>query len=265
MKSMNQTRERAAKDWSLTAKSILSIYRNFFFWVFRRPFNAVQIGEQFVRTLLEGFWTIIIGSVVMGMFIAWIGGYFGSLYGAVTYIGPAATFGILHEFTILLVGLLYACRVGTAFTVEIGSMAMSGQLDAQRMMAVEPLQQIVIPRVIASVFSIVLLLAISIGIALAASAFFLQSWFNISFATVFDNAFMFIKPGTVLQAFVRVAIMGFFIALNACAVGFHFSGGAIELGRATTKSIVVNFMYVMVIHLVTAIIVTYSRWFMDTL
>jgi len=262
---MLNTGDRASGEWSLTAKSILSIYRNFFFWIFRRPFNAIQVAEQFVRTLLEGFLTIVLGSVVMGMFIAWLGGYFGSLYGAVTYIGPAATFGILHEFTILLVGLLYACRVGTAFTVEIGSMAMSGQLDAQRMMAVEPLKHIVIPRVVASVFSIVLLLSISIGITLLASAFFLQLWFNITFATVFANAFMFIKPGTIIQAFVRVAIMGFFISLNACAVGFYFSGGATELGKATTKSIVINFMYVLVIQLVTAVFVTYSRWFMDTL
>ncbi|MBN2353170.1 MAG: ABC transporter permease [Spirochaetales bacterium] len=262
---MTKIGDRASKEWSITAKSILSIYRNFFFWVFRRPLNGIQLAEQFVRTLLEGFLTIVIGSVVMGMFIAWIGGYFGSLYGAVNYIGAAATFAILHEFTIMLVGLLYACRVGTAFTVEIGSMAMSGQLDAQRMMAVEPLKHIVIPRVVASVFSIVLLLAVSIGIGLVASAFFLQLWFNITFATVFDNAFMLVKPGTVIQAFVRIAIMGFFISLNACAVGFNFTGGAIELGKAATKSIVINFMYVMVIQLVTAILVTYSRWFTDVL
>jgi phospholipid/cholesterol/gamma-HCH transport system permease protein len=165
----------------------------------------------------------------------------------------------------MLVALLFACRVGTAFTVEIGSMAMSGQLDAQRMMAVEPVQHIVIPRVIASLLSIVLMLAISHGVALIASAFFLQMWFNITFLTIFENAFAFIKPGTIIQSFVRVGIMGFFISLNACAVGYHFSGGAVELGKATTKSIVVNFIYVLLIHLATAILVTYSRWFMDTL
>lgn len=263
--SMSQIRQSASREWALTAKAILSSYRNFFFWIFRRPFNFRQVMEQFARTMLEGFLTIVIGSVVMGMFIAWIGGYFGSLYGAITIIGPAATFGIIHEFTILLVALLFACRVGTAFTVEIGSMAMSGQLDAQRMMAVEPVQNIVIPRVVASLVSIMLLLAISHGIALLASAFFLQMWFNITFAAIFENAFAFIKPGTIIQSFVRVGVMGFFIALNACAVGFYFSGGAVELGKATTKSIVVNFIYVLLIHLATAILVTYSRWFMDSL
>jgi phospholipid/cholesterol/gamma-HCH transport system permease protein len=144
-------------------------------------------------------------------------------------------------------------------------MAMSGQLDAQRMMAVEPIQNIVIPRVIASIFSIILLLAIANGIALIASAFFMEMWFGISYSTIFDNAFIFIKPGTILQSFVRVAILGFFISLNACAVGFYFTGGATELGKATTKSIVINFMYVLVIDLLTAIIVTYSRWLTDTL
>ena len=254
-----------ALDWSQTASAILKTYKNFFYWLLRRPFKLRPFYEQFIRTMLEGFATIVVGAIVMGMFIAWIGGYFGSLYSAKSYIGPSAFFLIIREFSILLVGLLYACRVGTAFTVEIGSMAMNGQLDAQRMMAIEPFQYIVIPRTLASVFSILFLLAITHGVAILASSFFLQIWFNISYVTVFDNAFILIKPGTVAQSFVRTAILGFFIALNACALGFYFNGGAVELGKAATKSIVINFIYVMVIDLLTAILVTYSRWFMDAL
>jgi phospholipid/cholesterol/gamma-HCH transport system permease protein len=248
---MNNTTHEAKSEGTHLIKSIFHTYLNFFYWVIRPPFPFREITVQFVRTLIEAFITIFVGSVVMGMFIAWIGGWYGSLYGALSYIGPAATFGIIHEFTIMLVGMLYACRIGTAFTVEIGSMAMSGQLDAQRMMAVEPVQFIVIPRVIASIFTILFLLGISHGVAILSTMIFLQLWFGISSQVIFENAFIFLKSAVLNQSFIRVAIMGFFVALNSCAIGYHFSGGAIELGRAATKSIVINFIVVLVIDLVT--------------
>jgi phospholipid/cholesterol/gamma-HCH transport system permease protein len=248
---MEYTHLQSKSEGSHLARSILHTYKNFFYWVVRPPFPFREIGLQFVRTMLEAFITILVGSLVMGMFIAWIGGWYGSLYGALSYIGPAATFGIIHEFTIMLVGMLYACRIGTAFTVEIGSMSMSGQLDAQRMMAVEPVQYIIIPRVIASIFTILFLLGISHGVAILSTMVFLQLWFGISHEVILENAFVFLKSPVLNQSFIRVAIMGFFVSLNACALGYYFSGGAIELGRAATKSIVINFIVVLVIDLLT--------------
>jgi len=253
---MDYTVQQEKREGAHLAKSIFHTYRNFFYWVIRPPFPFQEISMQFVRTLLESFVTISVGSVVMGMFIAWVGGWYGSLYGALSYIGAAATFGIIHEFTIMLVGMLYACRIGTAFTVEIGSMAMSGQLDALRMMAVEPVQYIVIPRVIASVFTILFLLGIAHGVAILSTVVFLQLWFGISYHIIFENAFIFLKSVVLNQSFIRVAIMGFFVSLNACALGYYFSGGAIELGRAATKSIVINFIVVLVIDLVTGMFMT---------
>jgi phospholipid/cholesterol/gamma-HCH transport system permease protein len=248
---MEYTQQQSKSEGGHLARSVFHTYLNFFYWVVRPPFPLREIFFQFIRTMLEAFVTIFVGSLVMGMFIAWIGGWYGSLYGALSYIGPAATFGIIHEFTIMLVGMLYACRIGTAFTVEIGSMAMSGQLDAQRMMAVEPVQYIIIPRVIASVISILFLLGIAHGVAIVSTMVFLRLWFNISPEVIFENAFVFLKSAVLNQSFIRIAIMGFFVSLNACALGYYFSGGAIELGRTATKSIVINFIVVLIIDLLT--------------
>ena len=253
---MNNTTRQVEGQRPHLTRSIFHTYLNFFYWVIRPPFPFREISKQFVRTLLEAFPTIFVGSVVMGMFIAWVGGWYGTLYGALSYIGAAATFGIIHEFTLMLAGMLYSCRIGTAFTVEIGSMAMSGQLDALRMMAVEPVQYIVIPRVIASIFTILFLLGISHGVAILSTVMFLQVWFNVSFHTIFENAFIFLKSTVLNQSFIRVAIMGFFVSLNACALGYYFSGGAIELGKAATKSIVINFIVVLIIDLATGMFMT---------
>ena len=54
--------------------------------------------------------------------------------------------------------------------------------------------------------------------------------------------------------------MGFFVALNACGLGYYFTGGAVELGKTTTKSTVINFLYVMIIDLIFGIIVELTGW-----
>ncbi|MEJ2662511.1 MAG: ABC transporter permease [Spirochaetia bacterium] len=118
-------------------------------------------------------------------------------------------------------------------------------------MAVEPVQYIIIPRVIASVISILFLLGIAHGVAIVSTMVFLRLWFNISPEVIFENAFVFLKSAVLNQSFIRIAIMGFFVSLNACALGYYFSGGAIELGRTATKSIVINFIVVLIIDLLT--------------
>ncbi|RPJ05338.1 MAG: hypothetical protein EHM28_12300, partial [Spirochaetaceae bacterium] len=97
------------------------------------------------------------------------------------------------------------------------------------------------------------------------TTFFLQWWFGLPASVIFDNAFMFLHPKTISQSFFRISIMGFFVALNACAVGYYFVGGATELGKVTTRSIVINFIYVLLIDLLTGILLTFTGWFTDSL
>lgn len=253
-------KNESAREWLYAGKSILFIYGNFFYWLFKEPFPYRQTGEQFIRTMLEGFGTIMIGAVVQGLFLAWLGGHYGGRFGAYIWAGTATTFAIFRETSVLMAGTLFASRVGTAFTVEIGSMQMSGQLDALRLMAVEPTQHIVIPRVLASIISLLLLKALSDGVAIISTMFFLKHWFGISYPIFLEHAFEFLKPPILTQSFVRAGIIGFFIGLNACGLGYYFQGGAIELGKTTTKSTVINFIYVLMVDLIFQVVLETTGW-----
>ncbi len=97
---------------------------------------------------------------------AWLAGWDGTKFSVVNWAGAASVYLLLSEATTLFGAMIFAARIGTAFTVEIGSMQMSGQLDALRLMAVEPTQYIVIPRVLASILCLPILKAISDGVAI---------------------------------------------------------------------------------------------------
>ncbi|GEM_PF-1482114 len=253
-------KNEAANEWLYAGKSIIFMYGSFSYWLFKDMFPYRQLGEQFIRTMLEGFATIMVGAVVQGLFLAWLGGYYGDRFGAYIWIGTATTFSIFRETSVLMAGILFAARVGTAFTVEIGSMSMSGQLDALRLMAVEPTQHIVIPRVLASVITLPILKAFSDGLAIFSTMVFLKMWFGVSFPIFLEHAFEFLKPSIITLSLIKAGIMGFFVALNACGLGYYFTGGAVELGKTTTKSTVINFLYVMIIDLIFGIIVELTGW-----
>ena len=254
------SRETSAREWLNAGKSIIFTYGNFFYWLFKEPFPYRQTGDQFIRTMIEGFGTIMIGAIVQGLFLSWLGGHYGGQFGAYIWTGIATTFAVFRETSVLMTGILYSARVGTAFTVEIGSMEMSGQLDALRLMAVEPTQHIVIPRVLASILSLVFLKSLSDGLAIASTMFFLKQWFGVAYPIFLEHAFEFLKSPILTQSFIKAGIIGFFISLNACGLGYYFKGGAVELGKTTTKSTVINFIYVLMIDLIFQVVMQTTGW-----
>jgi len=255
-----QIRNEATREWLYAAKSMATTYGSFFYWLFREPFPSRQILQQFVRVLLEGAGTLALGAVIQGMMFAWLTGYYGRQYSFYSWVGALSNYALLSETTTLIAGMLFACRVGTAFTVEIGSMQMSGQLDALRLMAVEPVQHIVIPRVLSSVAALIILKAITDGVAVCSAMLFLNLWFSVSFPVYLQHAFQVLRPPILWTSYLRVAIMAFFVSVNACGIGYQFVGGAEDLGKSTTKSIVINFITVIVVDWLYGMVDLLTGW-----
>jgi phospholipid/cholesterol/gamma-HCH transport system permease protein len=257
---MARVRSEATREWMHAARSAVSMYGNFFFWLFREPFPSRQIGQQIVRVMLEAFGVLMITALVEGAIFAWIGGWYGGKFSVVYWSGGAIVYMLLTESTTMIGAMIFAARIGTAFTVEIGSMQMSGQLDALRLMAVEPVQFIVIPRVLASILCLVLLKSLADGVAILSSLVLARWWFGISFPIFMQHVFEIIGSPILTSSYVRSAIMAFFIAVNGCGLGFYFTGGAVELGRTTTKSIVINLIVVISVDTLYGVMDSIMGW-----
>ena len=237
----------AGREWGHAGASALSMYGNFFFWLFREPFPVRQTGQQIVSVMLEAFGVMMIAAFIEGGMFAWLAGWDGGKFSVINWSGAASVYLLLSESTTMVGAMIFAARIGTAFTVEIGSMQMSGQLDALRLMAVEPTQYIVIPRVLASILSLVTMKALSDGVAILSCMSLCRWWFGISFSIYLQHVWEILRHPILTTSYIRAAFMGFFIAVNSCGLGFYFNGGAVELGRTTTKSIVINLLVVIVI------------------
>jgi phospholipid/cholesterol/gamma-HCH transport system permease protein len=247
-------------EWKYAGASAISMYGNFFFWLFREPFPLRQLGQQIVRVMLEAFGIMVVAAVVQGAMFAWLGGWYGIKFSAVYWAGTASLYLLLSATTTLIGAMIFAAQIGTAFTVEIGSMQMSGQLDALRLMAVEPTQYIVIPRVLASIICLPILKALSDGVAIVSAAALSKLWFDISFPIFMQHAAVVLKHTILTTSYIRCMMHGFFIAVNACGLGYYFQGGAVELGKTTTKSIVMNLIVVLCVDTIYGVLDSVTGW-----
>jgi phospholipid/cholesterol/gamma-HCH transport system permease protein len=236
------------------------MYSSFFFWLFREPFPVRQLGDQIARVVLEAFGTMVIAAVVQGMMFGWLAGWYGGKFSIVYWSGAASIFLILSESTTMVGAMIFAARIGTGFTVEIGSMQMSSQLDVLRLMAVEPTQQIVIPRVLAAILCLPLLKAITDAVAIFSAMLLTLAIFDVSIPIFLQHAFSILSTRILTTSYIRCMLMAFFVAMNACGLGFYFQGGAVELGKTTTKSIVINLIVVIVVDTVYGVLDSTLGW-----
>jgi phospholipid/cholesterol/gamma-HCH transport system permease protein len=257
---MSSPENPPSREWLHAGRSAVSMYGNFFFWLFREPFPSRQIGQQIIRVMLEAFGVMVVAAIVEGGLFAWLAGWYGRKFSFISWAGAGSAYMLLTEATTMIGAMIFAARIGTAFTVEIGSMQMSGQLDALRLMAVEPVQFIVIPRVLASILSLVVLKALSDGVAILASMLAARWWFDIAFNVFLQHVFQILAHPILTTSYVRCAILAFFISLNGCGLGFYFAGGAIELGKTTTKSIVINLLTVITVDSIYGVIDSLTGW-----
>ena len=237
-------------EWAIARNTILSAYRDFFYWLYIGQFPAKEIWNQFRQVINDGWLTIFWGSVVQGIFVMWLGGFYGDQFGGYRWLGTITVFGVLREFSVLMSSVLFAARVGTAFTVEIGSMQMSEQISALKIMDVEPTTYLVIPRVLASTIALPVFVGFSFGVAIISSWILTDVFWDISFQQFFLNAFNYIGGDIIANSLTRSFIIGFVVSLNAVGLGFYPCDGAQELGRTTTKSMVINIFSLLLIDLI---------------
>jgi len=244
--------DAAPGPWS----SVTTVWRQFFarLWFGRLPWGEAV--RQFGRIVHEGVGTIVAGSVVQGVFVLWLAGFYSNTFGGRSWVGGVTVLAILQEMGVLMTGVLFAGRIGTAFTVEIGSMQLSEQVAALRLMGVDPVRYLGFPRVMASLVAVPLFLVLSFAVAVFSSWLFMALFWDLSWPIFYQSAFLFVGPETVSNAILRALLMGFTVAMNAVALGFFPGGGAEDLGRASTRSIVVNLFSVLLIDVFFGMITT---------
>ncbi len=153
-------------------------------------------------------------------------------------LGGAVLQGLTRELGPVMAGLLLATRVGTGMAAELGSMKVTDQLEAMKLSGVEPIELLVLPRLIAATAAGVALAILGTAIAYFVGMF--VAWFGFSVLPDTYLSLRFVREGDLIVGITKSLVFGFTVPLISCACGFEADEGSEGVGRATTRAVVIS-------------------------
>ncbi|MEI9886604.1 MAG: ABC transporter permease [Rhizomicrobium sp.] len=162
----------------------------------------------------------------------------GNRYGAEAIVPQIVVLGITRELGPVIAGLMVAGRVAAAIAAEIGTMRVTEQIDALTTLATNPVKYLVVPRLIAAVVSMPILVAIADSIGVFGGFVVATQSLGFSSGIYLKNTVDFMTHQDVVSGLYKAAAFGFIIALMGCYHGFNSKGGAQGVGAATTNAVV---------------------------
>lgn len=205
---------------------------------FRPPIYWFHILRQMLRI---GYFSL----PVVGLTAFFTGGVLalqifigGNRYGAEAIVPQIVVLGITRELGPVIAGLMVAGRVAAAIAAEIGTMRVTEQIDALTTLATNPIKYLVVPRLVAAVVSMPILVAIADSIGVFGGYVVSTESLGFSGGIYLKNTVDFVTHQDVTSGLIKAAVFGFIIALMGCYNGFHSKGGAQGVGAATTNAVV---------------------------
>jgi phospholipid/cholesterol/gamma-HCH transport system permease protein len=217
-----------------------------FAWAFRPPIRARLIIHH-IRTIgVESLSVVILSGVFTGMVMGLQGYYSLRKFNAENFLGSAVALGILRELGPVLSAFMVTGRTGSAMTAELASMKVSEQIDALYSMAVNPVQYLVSPRIVAGLISMPLLTAIFDVVAIYGAYIIGVQLLGVSSGSYFSGMELSVVFKDVLSGFLKSVSFGLIITWICCYKGFNAPPRATGVGQATTESVVLCFVMILV-------------------
>jgi len=219
------------------------------------PRSLGLIFEQLYSLGVKSLPLIVIISIFVGAVSAWQAAYQFKFIGApLRYLGQAVGKAVVIELAPVLSSLVFAGRVGAGVAAELGTMRVTEQIDALESMGINPIRYLVMPRVLACLFMVPFLVIFANFVAILGGLVVSMAGVDVSsetFLNGFRNSF---KMGDFINGLIKAGVFGLIIGLVGCYEGFNTQGGAQGVGRATTTSVVISSVLILVFNFVFAII-----------
>ncbi len=210
--------------------------------------------EQVYNTGALSLVIIMLSGLFVGMVLGLQGFDLLERFGSEESLGTAAALGLVKELGPVVTALLFAGRAGTALASELGLMRATDQLSAMEMMAVDPVRRVVMPRFVGGVVAMPLLAAIFSMIGIFGAQLVGVLMIGVDPGQFWSQMRGAVEHGDVMEGVIKSCVFG--IACSAIAVyeGYHSVPTAEGVGRATTRTVVVSSVVVLLLdYMLTAV------------
>ena len=177
-------------------------------------------------------------SFLLGIVVAYQGADQLRQYGANIFVADLVGLSMLREFAPLIAAIIIAGRSGSAYAAQIGTMAVTEEIDAMRTMGIAPLELLVLPKVIALVIALPLLTVFADVLGVFGGMIMASTQLGVSFGEFLDRMVKAVSITSYWVGIGKAPVFAAIIAVVGCFQGFRTRGGADSVGTHTTRSVV---------------------------
>ena len=212
----------------------------------RSDMRASDLLWQIEQTGPRSLPIIALVSFLVGLIVAYMGAAQLQRFGAQTYIADLVTVGVVREVAALLVGIVLAGRVGAAFAAQIGSMRANEEVDALATLGVNPVDFLVLPRVLALVIVGPMLTAFGALVGMAVGWLVAVGIYGVTPLEYVYSSVQALTLPHVLVGLIKGTVYSLLVALAGCLQGLSAGRSAQAVGDATTASVVQAIVWIVV-------------------
>ncbi len=212
-----------------------------------------ELGAQ-VSEVFAGAIPIVIGMMfLLGVVFAYLLGAQAQQYGASIFVVDGLLLAILREISPVIVAVLVAGRTGAAITAQLGTMKVTEEIDAITTLGLSPLAVLVIPRMMALLIALPLLVFIGDIAGIAGGMLVAQGQLDISPHMFMDRMDSVLRLKTLLVGILKAPVFAVFIALIACRMGLSVTRDARSVGANTTSTVVQSLVAIIILNAIFAV------------
>jgi len=185
-------------------------------------------------------------SFLLGIVVAYQGADQLRQYGANIFVADLVGLSMLREFAPLITAIIIAGRSGSAYAAQIGTMAVTEEIDAMRTIGIAPLELLVLPKIIALVIALPLLTVFADVLGVYGGMIMARAQLGVGFGEFLDRFVKSVSMTSFMIGIGKAPVFAAIIVVIGCFQGFRTEGGADSVGRQTTRSVVQSIFLVVV-------------------
>ncbi|MDO9541883.1 MAG: ABC transporter permease [Kiritimatiellia bacterium] len=203
--------------------------------------------EQLYITGIKSLGVITVVGMFTGMILALQTGLELRKFGQEVNIGAAVMITMLREMGPFMTAMILSASVGSAMAAELGTMVVSEEIAALEVMSISPVRFLVMPRLVAMMVMTPLLTFYACLLGVVGGAIVGNTQLGVGFYAYFDNATRWAENKDLYIGIFKAFIFGIMITIISCHQGFSTTEGAVGVGRATRRSVIISFLSLLIV------------------
>jgi phospholipid/cholesterol/gamma-HCH transport system permease protein len=218
----------------------------------RGCYGRHQIMDQLMCAGPRCLWPVVSTNIFAGIIFAIQSAREMMRYGAISSLGGVFAAAYCRELAPLLTAGVLACQVGSAFAAELASMKLTQQIDALKMLRTDPINYLVMPRVIACGIMLPILTLLALVCGVTGGGLIATHVYGLSLPTFLDGVRGYLSVSDVLLIIGKASLFGGIISIVSCSRGLTASLNGRGVGQAATSAVVMGWLALFAVDMVIA-------------